>query len=586
MASNSIRLLPPASSGSFGFDLSINGYEINESWDVGSNTSTIYLETTLKSFGNAAFSGSAKNTLELWLYDDNEYQNGVQVSSSIVTSLGKNKSTSINANYTLKHKNDGSLSVKLLAKWNKIGTNQWSPVSGSTETSFFQCYTIPRASSLSLSDFYVEDGTTIRINSASSNFTHTLYYQYEGKDKKLINSNIRTEYYWKPDSEEFYGYITNSNLQGKLVVFCETYNGGTKIGDNSSVCTVKMKEYEPNLSLDYIKDINPETLNLTGNENKLILGQSTVEIKSTYSTKTGASILYYIVKNDYTTISDNPGTIDSPRSSSFIISVTDTRNRTKTIKVNMSVQEYVPLEFKKFEAVRPEATSSKINISFTLAYYNGNFGLVQNTIGGNTTENKGTIKLKYRESSTDEWTNLDDIIIDIPADSNSVQYSTQLQGDFSYQKAYYFEISTFDKLKPAGWTYYVTQGVPLIDKGETFVDVHGELTADTMCANELKIRDKLSGGYSKSLFPTEDYEGNVDNLTTIGIYRVALNATNKPSDAKGLCMVIGDFGLEANDRFTFYQLFFSYDRNIYYRSSDPNSFNIFGDWYKIRYSVG
>ena len=112
MVSNSIRLLPPASSGSFGFDLSITGYEINESWDVGSNTSTIYLETTLKSFGNAAFSGSAKNTLELWLYDDNEYQNGVQVSSSIVTSLGKNKSTSINANYTLKHKNDGSLSVK------------------------------------------------------------------------------------------------------------------------------------------------------------------------------------------------------------------------------------------------------------------------------------------------------------------------------------------------------------------------------------------------------------------------------------------------------------------------------------------
>ena len=585
MAKNSTIIYPPVSS-VYGFTLSIEGYEVGDSWNIDNNTSSIYINGTIAAPNTASFAGSASHKLQIYYFDDNEYTNGALISENIVPTLNKKQSVSTTATILVKHKTDGSLNARIETRWIKSGTNKYVPVSSSIGTEWFSCYTIPRASSLSLSDFYVEDGTTIRINSASSNFTHTLYYQYEGKDKKLINSNIRTEYYWKPDSEEFYGYITNSNLQGKLVVFCETYNGGTKVGDNSSVCTVKMKEYEPNLSLDYIKDINPETLNLTGNENKLILGQSTVEIKSTYSTKTGASILYYIVTNDYTTISDSPGTIDSPRSSSFTISVTDTRNRTKTIKVNMSVQEYVPLEFKKFEAVRPEATSSKINISFTLSYYNGNFGLVQNTIGGNTTENKGTIKLKYRESSTDEWTNLDDIIIDIPADSNSVQYSTQLQGDFSYQKAYYFEISTFDKLKPAGWTYYVTQGVPLIDKGETFVDVHGELTADTMCANELKIRDTLSGRYSKSLFPTEDYEGNVDNLTTIGIYRVALNATNKPSNAKGLCMVIGDFGLEANDRFTFYQLFFSYDRNIYYRSSDPDSFNTFGDWYKISHSAG
>lgn len=586
MASNNTRLLPPASSGSFGFDLSINGYEINNSWDIASNTSTIYLETTLKSFGKAAFSGSAQNTLELWLYDDYEHQNGTQVSSSIVTSLSANKSTSISANYTVRHKNDGSLNVKLMARWNKVGTNQWSPVSGSTETSFFQCYTIPRASSLSLSDFYVEDGTTIRINAASGSFTHTLYYQYEGKDKKLINSNIGTEYYWKPDTEEFYGYITNSTLKGTLVIFCETYNAGSKIGDDSAPCTVKMKEYEPNLSLDYIKDVNSKVVALTGNENKLILGQSTAEIKSTYSTKTGASILYYMVTNDYVTISDNPGTIDSPKSSSFTITVADTRNRTKTIKADISVQEYVPLEFKKFEASRPEATSTKINISFNLSYYNGNLGVTQNVIGGSTEENKGIVKLQYRESTSDDWIDLDDIIVDTPSNSNSVQYSTQLPGDFAYQKAYYFGISTYDKLQTAGWTYYVTQGIPLIDKGETFVDVHGELTADTMCANELKFHDTTFNKYSNSFFPNENYEGNVNNLTTIGVYRVGLNATNKPSSEKGLCIVIGDLGVIASDRLTFYQLFFSYDGNIYYRSSDPNSFYIFGDWYTISHSAG
>lgn len=581
MVSNSVRLLPPASSGSFGFDLSVNGYEINNSWDIASNTSTIYIETTLKSFGNAAFSGSAQNTLELWIYDDNEHQNGIQVGSSIVTSLGANKSTSINANYTLKHKNDGSLNAKLVAKWNKVGTNQWSPVSGATETTFFQCYTIPRASSLSLSDFYVEDGTTIRINAASDSFTHTLYYQYEGKDKKLMTSNIGTEYVWKPDVEEFYGYITNANLQGKLTIFCDTYKDGTKIGDNSSNCTVKMKEYEPNLSLDYIKDINSKTLNLTGNENKLILGQSIAEIKSTYSTKTGANILYYSITNGSTTISDNPGTIEAPTSSSFTISVTDTRNRTKTIKVDISIQQYIPLEFKKFEAARPEATSTKINISFTLSYYNGNFGIAQNAIGGNTEEDKGTIKIQYRESSTDEWANLDDIIVDTPADNNSVQYSAQLSGEFAYQKAFYFKIDTFDKLRTTSWTYYVTQGIPLIDKGETFVDVHGELTSEGFACESLKIRDTTFNRYSNSFFPNEDYSGDVNRLMTIGMYRVTNTASNKPSDAKGLCLVMGDQGITANDRLTFYQLFFSYDGNIYYRSSDPSSQYIFNDWKAI-----
>ena len=586
MASNSIKLLPPASSGSFGYNLSINGYEVNNSWDIASNTSTIYLEAVLKSYGNASFTGSSNHTLELWIYDNNEHQNGVQVASSIVKSLSGNKSTNITANYTLNHKADGSLNVKLVSKWNKVSSNKYVPISGETGTDYFQCYTIPRTSSLSLSDFYVEDGTTIRINSASSSFTHTLFYQYTGKEKKLISSNIRTEYYWKPDNDEFYGYITDSSLAGTVTIFCETYNGGMKIGDSSANCTVRIKPYTPIISIDYIKDINQKTVALTGDETKLILGYSTVEIKSTYSAIKGASILSYAVINNDVVISDNPGTINAPSSNRFIISVEDSRGINSYLPINMQIQDYVPLVFKKFEAVRLESTSSKINIDFTLAYFGGNFGTTQNIIGNSTEENKGIVKVQYKENESDDWIDLESITIDTPADGTSTQYSGQLSGDFSYQKAYYFQVYTSDKLQNTGRVYYVTQGVPLIDKGETFVDVHGELTGDIVIGQEFKMYNKASEQYSNSFFPTEDYVGDVNKLTRIGIYRINVTATNKPSSAKGICLVMGDEGVIANDRLTFYQIFFSYDGNIYYRSSDTESINIFGDWKTINHYKG
>lgn len=585
MAKNSTTIYPPVSS-VYGFTLSIEGYEVGDSWNIDNNTSSIYINGTIAAPNTASFAGSANHKLQIYYFDDNEYTNGALISENIVPTLNKKQSVSTTATILVKHKTDGSLNARIETRWIKSGTNKYVPVSSSIGTEWFSCYTIPRASSLSLSDFYVEDGTTIRINSASSSFTHTLFYQYTGKDKKLISSNIGTEYYWRPDNDEFYGYITDSSLAGTVTIFCETYNGGMKIGDSSANCTVRIKPYTPIISIDYIKDINQKTVALTGDETKLILGFSTVEIKSTYSAIKGANIVSYAVMNDDVVISDNPGTINAPSSNRFVIGIEDSRGINSYLPINMQIQDYVPLVFKKFEAVRLESTSSKININFTLAYFGGNFGTTQNIIGNSTEENKGIVKVQYKENESDDWIDLESITIDTPANGTSTQYSGQLSGDFSYQKAYYFQVYTSDKLQNTGRVYYVTQGVPLIDKGETFVDVHGELTADTMCANELKIRDTSSGRYSKSLFPTENYEGNVDNLTTIGIYRVASNATNKPSNAKGLCMVIGDFGLEANDRFTFYQLFFSYDKNIYYRSSDPDSFNTFGDWYKISHSAG
>lgn len=584
MAANNTKLYPPASS-KYGYTLSIEGYEVGDSWNIPNNTSNVYINGTISAPGTASFSTNSNHTLQIYYYDNNTYPNGRLVNETVVKSLNKNQSVNVSATIQVEHQVDGSLNAKLEARWIKSGTNKYVPISGSVETSWFSCYTIPRASTISIYDFYVEDGLTIRVSRASSTFVHNLYYQYQGQAKKLLATGIGTEYNWKPNIEEFYGYITSSSLSGSLTIFCETYNNGTKIGDSQQTCIVKMKEYTPTLSLKSIKDINPTTTALTGNENKMILGNSNIQIETKYSTKTGASIHIYTVQNGNYNITDNPGTFEKPNSSKFIITVIDTRNRSKSIEVNMSVQEYTDLIFKRWSIDRKEATSNTIHVNFTLSYFNGNFGVADNTLGGNTTANKGTIKLQYMEGTTGNWQDLDDIIVDIPSNSNEITYDGDIAHTFDYNKAFQIKLSTFDKLKSVYISSYVTQGIPLIDKGDGFVDIHGELTT-TMFKMALGESYKYKAEFSAPMFiPSGQYSGDLNDLQVIGFYNITWGATNTPydEDIVGLCIVLGATPVYTYNT-AFYQIFFAKDGDIYYRTS--NSSTQWTDWKTIRAIVG
>jgi len=93
----------------------------------------------------------------------------------------------------------------------------------SGETSF-PISTIPRASSVGCSDFYIESSTNIVINSASNNFTHTLKYAFGNLSGTIVEKTKQTVYAWTPNASNFYQQI--KNVQQKVgTITCETYKG-------------------------------------------------------------------------------------------------------------------------------------------------------------------------------------------------------------------------------------------------------------------------------------------------------------------------------------------------------------------------
>nr|DAT84162.1 MAG TPA: protein of unknown function DUF859 [Caudoviricetes sp.] len=491
MATKTVRIYPPASN-KYGYDLTITGYEKKDSWEVEDNTSEIYVCGTLSGTGTADFSTSSNHTLAIYYYVKNNEgeETAVFIKEINVKALGRNDSVSVEDIIKFKHNDDGSLNMKLGVKWIKSGTNNYVPVNGNADTDWFTCYTIPRASGISANEFFCEDGVTINISRASNLFYHNIYYQYEGTtEKKLLASGVLEQYNWNPNIEEFYKYITNSNLRGYLTLYCETFVNYNKIGESQVTCVVKMKEYEPTLKITSIKDINEDTIKLTGDENKIILNHSNVAIKCEYSTTTGANITSYSITNGSQKINENPGIINEPANADFVITIVDSRNRSKTITKSMDIQEYVELAFKSWNIDRTESTSNKVRVDFKLGFFNGNFGSIKNILGGNEETNKGTIKVQYAETGSNDWIDLPDLIIDLVEGINEFNYSGYIDYEFDYQKSFQLKLSTNDKLCAIVLNEVITKGIPLIDKGEGFVDVHGEV-----CAHDFFVFDE-QGNY-------------------------------------------------------------------------------------------
>lgn len=207
-----------------------------------------------------------------------------------------------------------------------------------------------------------------------------------------------------------------------------------------------------------VKDIKPETLALTGDENTFIRYESMAEFAINATASKHATIVSQSVTCGSKTISNLPnGVIDDVESGTFNFYVTDSRNMGAASAVFKNLVEYVkPTCYQKLEVELSGETSANIKVTVNGNYYNGSFGAANNTL---------QLEVRYTDDNGNmgAWKTL----TGTPTyNGNTYELETTF-GGFNYGKAYTFQCRATDKLNVVESSQYKIRLLPVFDWSET-----------------------------------------------------------------------------------------------------------------------
>ena len=358
------------------------------------------------------------------------------------------------------HEADGTKTIGASFTWDSnhslVGT-----LTGSKEQVLT---TIPRASKITAVDANIESATTININRASSNFTHTITYAFEGLSGTIATKTSDTSVGFQIPAS-FYAKIPNSKT-GTVTLTCTTYNGDTVIGTSTTTFTVTASEEKckPDISATLI-DSNSATVALTGNSSKLIKYKSTAKITPTATAKNSATIKSIAVNGHV--VSGSYIAFENAQSETFTVVATDSRGYTNTLELKPTVIQYIPLSATaKFD--RLSATSSEVKVKYSGNYYNGSFGSADNAL---------TISWAYKEKDAASWMTGGTLTPTI--ENNTFSGEASLGKIFNYKTAYDFILYVSDKLTKVSPQETVKKGETIFDygvdeEGNNYFNANGE----------------------------------------------------------------------------------------------------------------
>lgn len=261
-------------------------------------------------------------------YTFNSSFNTGQSSSGSETIATKNK--------TITHNSDGSKTVSVSASFS-TGVS-----SGTVTTSkSITLTTIPRATEPTVSPTSValENSVTISMPRKSSSFTHTLTYSI-GSASGTIGSNLGTSKSWTPPLS--LASQLPSATSGKVKITCKTYNGSTLIGTKSVNLTVTVpSSVKP--SINGVLDEEAVAAVTTAFGDRYVRTLSKIHIEIDAEGASGSSIKSYQTTLDgvaYDKANFTSNIINHAGALSVPVKVTDTRGRTDTLDLSITVFDY------------------------------------------------------------------------------------------------------------------------------------------------------------------------------------------------------------------------------------------------------
>lgn len=342
---------------------------------------------------------------------------------------------------TINHNTDGTKTI-----WVSAYISLDTPLSSSDQRFNVTLPTIPRASSVSGGSGNIGGTTTISINRASSSFTHSLYWQQGSSGWNTIATNVGTNYAWTIPTS-FYARIPNSN-SGTGTIWCETYSGGTYIGNSSTSFTFNVVNSNPvfNSSQLTYQDINSVVTAITNNDQLIVRNQSNLQITfGTATAQNSATISKYQtifngVKTDRTSSGTySYGVINSAQNLILQVKAIDSRGNSTTISKTVTILDWgLPIIIANASRVNNYENQTNLLANVQISSVNG-LNLLQ--------------QLQYRVKKTSDtsWNSWIDF-------QNNTETPINLDNLFAWD----LQIQAVDKFSSSTHNLAIPKGMPIM----------------------------------------------------------------------------------------------------------------------------
>ena len=359
---------------------SVNSQEL--SYDINSNTSVVRVWIDVWRT-NTGYTTNGTGTVYARI-NGGVYSTGISTGQKITSTPIRLGTWDV----TISHDADGSKAISV------TGWISHSQFSSSEQGYTHTLTTIPRVSGVRCDGGTFGSALTIYFDRKSDNFTHHLYYSLNGGPETGIGADYSTSATWTPPLS-LLNSVTGADSTA-IMFRAYTFNGGTNIGSSTCTCTVKIPtNIVPTFTSITATPVNPfGSLYLQGKSSiKLTINGASGVYGSTIKTYSisGRDYSYSGDKNTYTT-----GVVDKSGDITFTATITDSRGRTASKTVKVTVTAYT-LPTLTFETYRCDSSGTKDIIKGTYIYVKPTFTYC--VITGNAIKTK-SIKINNTSKST------------------------------------------------------------------------------------------------------------------------------------------------------------------------------------------
>lgn len=392
MASTASSHVPCGYNGHYHLYMTITQNKRNASTNQSNVTVKMYAQSDSSSYGAYNLDASG-NTVKMII-------NGKQVVNKSMAMDFRNKATVQLASWTgaISHGSDGSKKLDCSGSFSISGS---SYLSGGSISCSIQLESIPRATKPTLSDSTVALGSavTINISPAVSSWTHNIYYRIGTGDWVRFATDVKSNYSWTVPLGIASSYPTAT--KGTITIGLNTYNGSAQIGGTQTV----------NLDITIPASVAPSVSAITVSETASGLSnfgyvqtKSKLKIVASASGSYSSSIRSYAynigsqsysgLENTYTMgeVVLDSGTV------AVTVTVTDSRGRTASKTVSITVLAYSPPQITHFECSRCGDVNGSANANGQ--YLKVTFGYSVSPLNN---KNKASYLLKYSVYDDGKW---------------------------------------------------------------------------------------------------------------------------------------------------------------------------------------
>lgn len=305
----------------------------------------------------------------------------------------------------------------------------------------FDLPTIPKASTISVANAFIEYEATINISRATSTFTHTLQYKLSNQStyNTIVEKTNATSYKWKVPTT-VYGAVPANTTSTTVTIRCITYNGNTQMGvyDTTFDAITNANLCKPTLN-PTVKDVGSVSTKVTGNSEIMIKDFNVMQYAFNDTARNGSVIASRKVVCGNKSATAATGSINYCNTNVFTFTVTDSRGFSTTAKVTKSnFINYIGLSSNLIAAAEIASNNTAtLRIKAEGNFFNG-------TIGATTNYVKTQYRYKVNDGDFTAWTDF------TPTITNNSYMSYKTITGLDYTATFTVETRAWDALYDNG----------------------------------------------------------------------------------------------------------------------------------------